>query len=151
MKVFFNINLGREETAWTAKNGSNKKILQVINKTGLKIKSNQMVECELGWLDKPNRSFLIITRCKNKDKRYRGVFLNKAFGFSTDIPSVKEATSEGSSSGSREYKMAVLVIETEIQVFTFMDINGGDIYKLSSKGFDLINIYEKEYSEIEIL
>jgi len=32
-----------------------------------------------------------------------------------------------------------------------MDINGGDIYKLSSKGFDLINIYEKEYSEIEIL
>jgi len=150
MIVYFNIRLGKEEVCWRAKNGELNRTLQIINNTGLEINENESIKCELEWLNSKTHSFLCVNKAKIKDDRICGVFLNQWCGFLTNKTTMKEASSNGGP-GNSESKMAILFLETEIQVLSYKNKNGSSYYILGQEGFKVREIYESGGSKIEII
>lgn len=148
-KVFFNqsLNFTNEGEIWSKKNGATRRELKVINK----IKAGEQIEsidCQLGFLDKGNNSFIFVNAPKPEDKRILGVFLNGSYSY--DVVEGKEIFCNHSSGGYGNScsSFGIYELGTLLKVHTYKNRQPARYYKLTECGWVYVENHEVEQSEM---
>ncbi len=147
-KVFFSqpLNLSIDGEIWSAQNGATRRSLKVINK--IKLDKTEMVECQLGFLDKGNHSFIFINEPKPNDNRILGIFLNNTYSY--EVVEGEELFSNTSNGGYGNScsKFGVYEVETLLKCYTYKNRKSPTYYKLNINGWEKIENYVIEQSEM---
>jgi len=148
-KVYFNKPLDFiNEVVWSACNGATRRELKVINKIKKAGEQINCVNCQLGFLDRRNHSFIFMNEPKPEDNRILGLFLNNSYSY--DLVEGKEIYSNYSAGGYGNScsSFGIYEVGTLLKVHTYKNRNAPSYYKLTADGWKFVENYEVEQSEI---
>lgn len=148
-KVYFNQTLDfSSEVIWSAKNGATRRELKLINKV-VKGGETNVLECQLGTLDKGNHSFIFLNTPKKNDNRIFGIFLNSSYSY--EVVEGEEVFANHSSGGYGNScsTFGIYKVGTLLKVHTYKFRNPPTYYKLSENGWEVVENYIVEQNEMK--